>query len=292
MLTTFIGNALLTSAILCIASLGLSLAYAIFRFPNFANADYITVGAYGALAGFASVVPFTNEPVSILAGTGVATMLGMVVAFLAARLVFEPLGKTGNSSAMVLAAFAIGLLVRHLVVLFFGVTERHAERELEIAKPVLFGIRLTPTELGVLIATALMVLALHLVLARTTLGRCLRATAENPTLAAVTGVPVEMVRFLAWGLTAIYCALAGTALSLLGPVRPETGFDLLLPSLAAVILGGLGSIYGTMIGALLIGVAEALAVQWGAAEWRQVISFALIVLVLLIRPRGLLGRAP
>lgn len=291
MLTTLIGNALLTSAILCIASLSLSLAYAIFRFPNFANADYITVGAYGALAGFASVVGVTGEPVAILAGMILAAVLCAAVAFLAARLVFEPIGKTGNSSSMVLAAFAVGLLVRHLVVLFFGVTERHAERDLEIAKPVLFGVRLTPTELGVLIATALLVLVLHLVLTRTTLGRCLRATAENPTLAAVTGVPVEFVRFLAWGMTSIYCALAGTVLCLLGPVRPETGFDLLLPSLAAVILGGLGSIYGTMLAALLIGIAEALAVQWGASEWRQVMSFALIVLVLLIRPRGLLGRA-
>ncbi len=290
MLTTFIGNALLTSAILCIASLGLSLAYAIFRFPNFANADYITVGAYGALAGFASALPVTQEPLAILAGALVAVLLCAAVAFLAARLVFEPLGKSGSASSLVLAAFAIGLLVRNLVVLFFGVTEQHAVRELEIAKPVLFGIRLTPTELGVLIVTAVLVLILHLVLTRTTLGRCLRATAENPTLAAVTGVPVELIRFLAWGLTAIYCALAGTALSLLGPVRPETGFDLLLPSLAAVILGGLGSIYGTVLGALLIGVAEALAVQFGAAEWRQVISFVLIVLVLMIRPRGLLGR--
>ncbi len=291
MLTTFVGNALLTSAILCIASLGLSLAYAIFRFPNFANADYVTVGAYGALAGFAAAQSVSQEPVAIVAATLGATVLCSAVAFFAARLVFEPLGKSGSGSSLVLAAFAVGLLVRYLVVLIFGVTEQHTDRELEIARPVLFGIRLTDTELGVLIATAIMVLALHLVLTRTTLGRCLRATAENPQLAAVTGVPVDLVRFMAWGLTAIYCAIAGTALSLLGPVRPETGFDLLLPSLAAVILGGLGSIYGTLLGALLIGIAEALAVQLGAAEWRQVISFALIVLVLLIRPQGLLGRA-
>lgn len=291
MLTTFVGNALLTSAILCIASLGLSLAYAIFRFPNFANADYVTVGAYGALAGFAAAQSVSQEPVAIVAAMLGATVLCSAVAFFVARLVFEPLGKSGSGSSLVLAAFAVGLLVRYLVVLIFGVTEQHTDRELEIARPALFGIRLTDTELGVLIATAIMVLALHLVLTRTTLGRCLRATAENPQLAAVTGVPVDLVRFMAWGLTAIYCAIAGTALSLLGPVRPETGFDLLLPSLAAVILGGLGSIYGTLLGALLIGIAEALAVQLGAAEWRQVISFALIVLVLLIRPQGLLGRA-
>lgn len=291
MLTTFVGNVLLTSAILCIASLGLSLTYAIFRFPNFANADYITVGAYGALACFALVQPFSHESIAIVAATLGAVILCGVVIFCVARFVFEPLGRSGNGSSLVLAAFAVGLLVRYLVVLVFGVTEQHTDRELELAKPVLFGVRLTPTELGVLIAGAIMVLVLHLILTRTTLGKCLRATAENPQLAAITGVPVKSVRFMAWGVTAIYCAMAGAALSLLGPVRPETGFDLLLPSLAAVILGGLGSIYGTLLGALLIGITEALAVQMGAAEWRQVISFVLIILVLLIWPRGLLGRA-
>ncbi|MDQ0316833.1 branched-chain amino acid ABC transporter permease [Amorphus orientalis] len=284
-------DAVLAGAILCLASLGLSLAYAIFRFPNFAHAEFLTVGAYGAFVGFTMAAPAMNEPIQMLAGAIVAILAAALVAALAGRIVFQPLVARGGGPALIIAAFATGLLIRNLIVFLFGPTELYLQRELEIAENIGYGVRLTPTEIGILIATAVVIYALHLVMSRTTFGRCLRATAENPDLASVTAIPVDRIRLGAWLLAGFYCALSGLALTLLAPIRPETGYEYLLPALAAVILGGLGSIYGTLVGAMLIGLAEAAAVHYGFAEWRQVISFGLIILILMVRPNGLMGRA-
>jgi branched-chain amino acid transport system permease protein len=290
MLADIVADTLIGAALLCIASLGLSIVYAIFRFPNFAQADDITAGAYGALAGYAATAPALGDAAGIVAGAIAAIALTTAVVFVAARLVFEPLARRGGGSALVLAAFAVGLLVRNVLALVFGVTERMADRGLEIARPVLFAVRMTTTDIGLVVGALMLVLALHLILRRTNFGRCLRAVAENPQLAAVTGVPVALVRWQAWGLAAFASAAAGLALMLLRPLQPEAGYDFLLPSLAAVILGGLGSIQGTLLGAVLIAAAEAIAVHAGLAAWRQVVSFALILLVLRVRPRGIMGK--
>jgi branched-chain amino acid transport system permease protein len=283
------------SALLSLASLGLSLSYAVFRFPNFAHGDLITIGAYGAGAG-AMLARGGEAPVaSVLAGAAASVVAAIVVMLLADRLVLRTLLARRGGAAVIIAAFAIGLLLRNAVVLLFGPDETEAMRPLEIAAPVwnfpLFAAaRLTTTERLVIAATVALMVLVHLLLRRTALGRDLRAVAENPELAGVCGIVVPRLRVLAWALAAALCAIAGLALFLLGPVRPETGAEFMLPALAAVIVGGVGSIAGTLAGALLIGIVESAAVHLGMAEWRQVISFALIILVLCLRPAGLFGQ--
>jgi len=209
-------------------------------------------------------------------------------ALLADRLVFRALLARGGAG-VIIAAFAVGLLLREALVLVFGPGEIAAERPLEIAAPVWGAARLTGTEQGVIVAAVLGMAVLQGVLRWTPLGRALRALAENPALAGVVGVAIPGVRRAAWALCGVFAGLAGLAMLLLGPVRPDSGAEFLLPALAAVILGGLGSIGGTLAGALLIGLVESACVHLGFAEWRQVASFAVIVLVLILRPRGLAG---
>jgi len=285
-----IADGVLSGAVLAIAALGLSLTYAVFRFPNFAHAEYLTAGAYGALVGFGAALAAGGQSTAVLVAAAVASAFALAVAFVTARL-FAPLIAGGRGPALVIASFAAGLLVRNLIVLTFGPTEQHIDRDLEIAAPIAWGVRATPSEIAIVIAVAALVLGFHLLLRHTPFGRSLRAVAENPELAAVTGVAVGRVQILAWTLTGFACAAAGLALVLLAPVRPDTGYDFLLPALAAVVLGGLGSIYGTLAGAMILGLAEAAAVHAGIAEWRQAISFIVIILILLIRPRGILGRS-
>ena len=279
-------------AVLCLASLGLSLVYAVFRFPNFSHGDLITVGAYGAAVG-ASV---GDGAPSLAAAAAGAVLAAVAVTLLADRLAFRPLLVRRDGASIIIAAFAVGLILRNLVVLLFGSDPTDPLGRLEIATPVwnapLFSAaRLTAMERSVVLATGALIVLAHLLLRGTGLGRELRAVAENPELAGVCGIVVPRVRRLAWAIAAGFCAMAGLALILLGPVRPETGAEFLLPALAAVILGGLGSIGGTLAGAFLIGIAEAAAVHLGLAEWRQAISFALIIVVLCLRPAGLFGRA-
>jgi branched-chain amino acid transport system permease protein len=296
-MTKLIVDGVLLGSVLCMASLGLSLCYAVFRFPNFAHAEYVTIGAYAALSG-ADFAVRSQQPVLALPAAIVAAILAAAAVALATdRLVLRRLLARQQGAAVIIAAFAVGLLLRNLLVLLAGSAEQDAGLPLEIATPLLPGVavlsaaRLTVAERAVVAAAVLLMLALQLLLRRSRFGRDLRAVAENPELAGACGLVVPRLRAIAWGLTGLFCGIAGLALVLLGPVRPESGAELLLPALAAVIVGGLGSIGGTLAGAMLIGLAESAAVHLGFAEWRQVVSFVVIVLVLGARPQGLFGRA-
>jgi branched-chain amino acid transport system permease protein len=233
--------------------------------------------------------------VPFVAAAAASLVAAIAVILLADRIVLHALLARRQGAAVIIASFAIGLLLRNVVVLLFGPDETATTGALEIAEPVwgfsLFAAaRLTATEQLVIAAAVALIVLVHLLLRRTPLGRDLRAVAENPELAGVCGIVVPRLRVLAWLLAGGCCGMAGFALFLLGPVRPETGAEFMLPTLAAVIVGGVGSISGTLVGALLIGVAESAAVHLGAAEWRQVISFALIIVVLCVRPAGLFGQ--
>ncbi len=288
MIASVVVDGVFLGAMLCMASLGLSLTYAVFRFPNFAHGDLITVAAYGAWAGASAG--------GVWAGVAAAILAAIAAALLADRLALRGLLARGDTAAAIIGSFALGLILRSLVVLLFGPDATDSLAPLEMAAPVwdspLFSAaRLTTAEEAAIAGTALLIVLGHFLLRHTLFGRELRAVAENAELAGVCGIAVPRVRVLAWCLTALFCAAAGIALIVLGPVNPETGAEFMLPALAAVIAGGLGSIGGTLAGAALIGMAESLSVHLDLAEWRQVISFLIIIVVLCVRPGGLAGRA-
>jgi branched-chain amino acid transport system permease protein len=119
----------------------------------------------------------------------------------------------------------------------------------------------------------------------------MRAVSENPALARVAGVDVEKTIRFTWALGGALASAGGVMLGLLVQIRPSMGFDLLLPLFAAAILGGIGSVPGAFVGALIVGIGEALAVEFAGAEWRAAVAFIVLVGVLLIRPTGIFGRA-
>ena len=132
--------------------------------------------------------------------------------------------------------------------------------------------------------------AVHLVLTRTAIGRAMRAVSENPQLASLAGIDVRRIIRFVWILGAGLAAVAGSMVGLIIQIRPHMGHDLLLPLFAAAILGGIGSVPGAMLAGLLVGLAEALSVKFIGAEWRAAVSFVILVGVLLMRPQGLFGR--
>ncbi|MDE2199637.1 MAG: branched-chain amino acid ABC transporter permease [Rhodospirillales bacterium] len=296
MIGAVVVDGVLIAAVLSLASLGLSLSYAVFRFPNFAHADLLTIGAFAAWSGATLAGGNAAPMLSLAAGAAAALVTCAGVILLADRLVLRALLARRQSASVIIAAFAIGLLLRNVLVLIFGPGEVALDRDIEIARPVMLlpGLsagRLTATESGVILATALLLAGLHIFLRHSPTGRDLRAVAEDPDLAGLSGLVVPRIRVLAWGLCGAFCAAAGLAILMLGPAQPETGSEYMLPALAAVVVGGLGSIWGMLAGALLIGLVESVTVHVGLAEWREVTAFALVVLVLFLRPAGLFGRA-
>ena len=148
---------------------------------------------------------------------------------------------------------------------------------------------ITPDQIALLILTALLVAGTHLLITRTQTGRSMQAVSQNPALARVVGIDVARVVRATWLLGGALACIAGVMVGILVQIRPLMGFDMLLPMFAAAILGGIGSVPGAVLGGLIIGLAEAAAVQFVGAEWRAAVSFVILMAVLFIRPIGLFG---
>jgi branched-chain amino acid transport system permease protein len=305
----YVADGLVLGATIGLGAVGLTLTYAILRFANFTHGELITVGAYlthGLLAlgtgllgaeaaGLARLGPFGFGWPLVAALLVAIPLTGLVALALDAAL-FARLRGHGAAITLVIASFGAALAVRHLVVVACGPNPDYFTRAIPIAVPVvpreiLGGARMTPDQMAVLGLAALAVLGLHLLLTRTTIGRAMRAVAENPTLAAVIGIEVRRVVRWTWLIGGGLACLAGVFLGLTVQIRPQMGFDLLLPLFAAAILGGIGSPLGAVLGGLLIGLAESLAVPLIGGDYRAAVAFAVLILVLLLRPQGLLGRA-
>jgi branched-chain amino acid transport system permease protein len=222
----------------------------------------------------------------------VSMLLTGAVGVLLDRLLFRPLRRQGAQIVLVIASFGASLALRYGLAFVYGPEPAYYTREIQIAKSVVPGlpaVRATPDQLFVLGLTTVLVVGLHLLLTRTTLGRAMRAVSENPALARVVGVDPQAVARWTWLIGGALAAVAGVFVGLTVQVRPWLGFELLLPLFAATILGGVGSVYGAVLGGLLIGLAEALAVPLVGAEYRAAVAFIVLLAVLLVRPRGLLG---
>jgi len=292
-----IADGVLTGAILALGALGVSLSMQILRFANFAHAELLTWGAYLALTftGFATAgtpmgpLSFGWQLLAavLLAGIGTA-----VVALLVDRLVFARLRSRGAQTlTMVFASFGVALILRNAVLLLWGPDAHYYAQELQIAVEVLPDIRMLPDQIFVLALTFVLVVGLHLFLRFSRLGMAMRAMAESPMLARVCGVGTESVVRWTWIVSGALAAAAGVFAGLTVQLRPEMGFNLLLAILTAAILGGTGSLFGAVVGGLVVGLSENLVALVIPSGYTPAVPFVLLIGVLSVRPQGLFGGA-
>lgn len=287
-------DGLVSASFIALGVIGLSLVYNVLNFPSFAHGEFLTIGGYFALvmvllAGTAgSIGALTFGWPVILAAFGAAILTGLVAQILD-RAVYGRLRRRSSSRiTLIIASFGVALVLRHLVSMFFGPEPVYYSFAIQPALRF-WGIRITPNELVVLGVTAVLVVGLHLFLTRTRLGKAMRAVAENPSLARVNGIDVDGVIRWTWLIGAGLAAIGGVLFGIAVGMQPYFGFELLLPMFAALIVGGMTNVYGAILGAILIGVAESLTVRYFAAEYRQAVSFVAVFLVLMLRPQGLFG---
>jgi branched-chain amino acid transport system permease protein len=294
-------DGLVTGSMIGLGAIGVTLTYSILRFANFAHGEFLAWGAYIALAVsgalgwlapslLAPIGPFSfgwSLPIAAMAAIALTGGLALLVdALLFGRL------RAQRSAViiMVMASFGAALTLRSLLEFIFTAKPAYYTKALQIALPLGGGLRATPDQLLSLGLAAVLVVALHVLLTRTAIGRSMRAVSENQQLAGVVGVDVRKVIRTVWLLGAGLAAVAGIMAGLLVQVRPYMGLDLLLPLFAAAILGGIGSVPGAMLAGLIVGLTESFAVQFVGAEWRAAIAFVILVAVLLFRPQGIFGR--
>lgn len=287
-------DGLVSASFITLGVVGLSMVYNILNFPTFAQGDHIATGAYFALGlvalmGTAGSIAGLSFGWPLILALLCATVLNGVLALALDRAIFAQLRRQNASRiSLIMASFGVALMLRHLIIVFAGHDPQYFAFAIQPALDF-GGVRITRTELVSVCVTVVMVIGLHVFLSRTWLGKSMRAVAENPSLARVNGIDVARVIRWTWVIGAGLAAVAGVLLGLVVQIHPFMGFELLLPMFAALIVGGMTSIYGAVLGALLIGLAEGLTVQYLAPEYRQAVSFIVVIIVLMIRPNGILG---
>jgi branched-chain amino acid transport system permease protein len=292
-----IADGLVAASFITLGVVGLSMIYNILNFPTFAQGDHIAVGAYFALgvvalAGTAGSVAGLSFGWPLILGLFCAAVLTAVVALALDRAIFAQLRRRDASRiSLIMASFGVALMLRYMIVVVAGHDPHYYAFAITPALN-LGGVRIQPNELISIAVTVAMVVGLHLFLTRTWLGRSMRAVSENPTLARVNGIDVGRVVRWTWIIGAGMAAVAGVLLGVVVQIHPFMGFELLLPMFAALIVGGMTNIYGAVLGAVLIGLAEALTIRYLAPEYRQAVSFVAVFVVLMVRPQGILGEKP
>jgi branched-chain amino acid transport system permease protein len=299
-----IADGLVVGSVIALGAVGLTLTYSILRFANFGQGEFMTWGAYLAVSALAFVLAMTGggvmEPMGpfsfgwqLIVAMVLAAVLTAALALVVDWLLFRRL-RRGNAITLVIASFGAALALRNLVQFLYGTLPEYYTREIQIAirlvpRDVLGGLRVTPDQMLVIGLTIGLMVALQLLLTRTTLGRAMRATAMNPALARVAGVDTDAVVRATWVIGAALAAVAGVFAGIVGQIRPMLGFDLLLPLFAAAILGGIGSVRGAVAGGYIVGLAESLSVPLVGAEYRAATAFVVLIGILLVRPTGLFG---
>ncbi|MBM7047281.1 branched-chain amino acid ABC transporter permease [Rhizobium lusitanum] len=294
----FIVDGLLTGSMIGLGAIGVTLTYSILRFSNFAHGDFMAWGTYATLAVVSAIGAIFGKvapigPLSFGWPLIVAVIVAMgftgLLALSLDKILFARLRSKGQSIIVVMASFGASMALRSLLEFLFTSRPTYFSRAIQIAMPVGFGIRITPDQIVLLIVTALLVLGVHLLITKTQTGRSMQALSQNPALARVVGIDVAKVVRVTWLIGGGLACVAGVMIGILVQIRPLMGFDMLLPMFAAAILGGIGSVPGAVLGGLIIGLAEAGAVQLIGAEWRAAVSFIILMAVLFIRPIGLFG---
>lgn len=268
-----------------LVALGLVLIYRSTRVLNFAHADMATVGTYIAFALVTTGVPFWMAfSVALLAGAVVAMVFYFGALVPAQRKGANPLGQ-------IILTLGLALILQGLTVYRWGAEPDRFPFPLSDTKVWKVGpVFVSELSLGTLAAAAAASLILFLITQKTRLGLAMQATSENLQAAQTLGIPTRGVLAFAWGVASALAVVAGVFLAPVLLLDPFFMLDPMFKGLAAAVLGGLNSLPGAVVGALLLGVAESLAGAYLSLEFKSSLAFVLIVAVLLIRPEGLLGK--
>ena len=284
-------------SIIALGAIGLSLVYGVLRFANFAHGDLMTVGAYAAFALMpllpqgAELSPFSFGWEFLIAFLFAMPITGLV-AFGTDRVLYRPLRRRRSSSVILaMASLGAAFFIRSVIYLAWGADfEFYYQARARPALELPLGIRVRPDQLFILGLALLLVFLIYLLLEKTKMGKAMRATADNPELARVSGINTERVILWTWMIGGALAGTGGVMLGLDAQLRPEMGWWLLLPLFAAVILGSIGNPYGALVGGLIIGVILQVSGAFLNPAYGPGVAFLIMIVILLVRPQGIFGK--
>ncbi len=281
--TLTLGFGIVTASTLALGAVGFTLQFGITNIFNLSYGQVMTVGMF--VAYLVNVTAGASIWVALLAGA----LAGGILTVLINRVVLVPFLRRGTSLwTLIIVTLALGIAIENLLLVVAGPQFR-SYRQSPAHTLHFLGMVLTPQQLAIVAIGVASMVALHLLLRYTRLGKAMRATATNVGLARSCGISTDRLTALACLLSGLLCGAAGVTFAIsITTFQHTTGFELLLVVIAAAVFGGVGQPYGAMLGALVIGVASEFAALV-SPDLKQVIAFAIIVLTLLIRPNGLIS---
>jgi branched-subunit amino acid ABC-type transport system permease component len=278
-----IGFGIVTASILAVAGVGFTLQFGVTNILNLAYGDIMTAAAFVAYL-------VTRAGLSVWLALAAGAAFGSVFCVLLNRCIYTPFVRRGTRLfGMIIVTIAVSLMVQNGLLAIFGANFF----SLKMARPApvhIAGMVFTTVQLAIIAIAVVAMLLIHLLLRYTKLGKAMRATAADPDLARNCGIATDRVIDLAWAISGALCGLAGVILVMnVTAFTQTTGAQFLIPIVAVAVLGGIGQPYGAMLGALVIGITSEVAAAIFNPEYKDVVAFVILVIVLLARPQGILS---
>ncbi len=283
MLLQQLTNGLMLGGTYALVAIGYSLVFGVLRLIHLAHGEVFMVGAY---IGLEIMLALHVGPVAALLAAIVGTaLLGMVLELI----VFRPIRRKGGSFlAPMVTSIGAGLILQEVFTKIFGAEQSEFPAGLGNDVYYLGPLLVSATQVFIMAIAVLSMIVLHLFISRTRYGMAMRAVAENVEIASVLGINTDAVIMLTFAVASGLAGIAGVLVGLAyTAVSPFMGINMAVKGLAIMLVGGLGSIYGAMVGGLLLGIVEVLCVAYAASSYRDAVAFGLMIIILLVRPRGL-----
>jgi branched-subunit amino acid ABC-type transport system permease component len=278
------GFGLVSVSVIAIAAVGFTMQFGITNMINLAYGEVMISSAY--------VAYYLNRAgISIWVGMVAGALFGAVFSFLLNRIVYAPFQRKGTSYiGMVIVSLAVSLMMANLLLPIVGAFSSSYQNT--GGSLVRIGnITLTTNQIAIIGLAVVVMLLIHGLLTYTKLGKAMRATSANPTLARNCGIPTQRVVDVVWLITGALCGLAGVVAALNSDsFAVASGAAFLIPIIAAAVLGGAGQPYGAMIGAVIIGLVTELSAAAWSPNYKEVVAFGILVVVMVLRPQGLLAK--
>ena len=278
-----VGFGIVTASILAVAGVGFTLQFGVTNILNLAYGDIMTASAFVAYL-------VTNAGLSVWLALVAGAAFGSAFSVLLNRFIYTPFVRHGTRLfGMIIVSIAVSLILQNALLAIFGANFF----SLQMPRPSsvhIAGMVFTTVQLAIIAIALAAMLLIHLLLRYSKLGKAMRATATDPELARNCGIATDRVIDLTWALSGALCGLAGVVLVMnVTAFTDTTGSQFLIPIVAVAVLGGIGQPYGAMLGALVIGITSEVAAAVFSPQYKDVVAFVILVIVLLARPQGILS---
>jgi len=280
-LLQLIVNGMIAGGSYALAAIGYTMVYSILKFINFAHGSVAMVGAY-----IAFVLTMTSFQMPFAVAFFLSMILTAILGILIEKVAYKPL-RHAPKLAPLTTAVAVSFVLDAAVMMLLGTEIKTFTMQYEVYS--IGPIFITSVQIIIIAASLLFMLILHLLLSGTKLGKSIRAVADNIDLSKIAGINANFIISAVFAIGSALAAASGALIGLDTNLQPTMGFILTVKAFAAVVLGGLGNVYGAIVGAYVIGLVENLGVWYIPPVWKDSIAYGILILVLLFKPSGLFG---